>query len=98
VSRDAARLVREINERVGLWQAESIRLAASAERMRQSGRHDPGLIEAINVLIEQVERQSCSLEMLLLGVPAEIAQHSRVQDTRRVLKMVGDRLRMTLRT
>src|SRR3569623_23724 len=57
VSREALHLVRPINEKLGGWQAESIRLETTARRMKESGRHDPGVIESIRTLLGYVEEQ-----------------------------------------
>ena len=96
VSREAARLVRPINERVGTWQAESIRLQTAARRMKASGRHDPGIVESIRTLLEFVEEQARQFEALIATVEKDIGAHSRVADTRRVLQMVADRMRACL--
>ena len=95
-SREAAKLVRPINEKIGYWQGESVRLATAAERMRQSGRHDAATVEAIGALIAVVEGQQQALAAELVQVPAGVAGHSRVADTRQALQMVVDRLRAAL--
>jgi len=95
-ARDAARLVRAINDRIGQWQAESIRLATAAERMRQSGRYEPGLVEAIQVMISLVERQQHAFCAQIAEVPGGIAQHSRIHDTQRAMAMVVARLEAAL--
>ena len=95
-SREAARLVRSINEKVGDWQAQSIQLAAAAERMRQSGRQDAATVTAIEALITAVEGQQQAFAAELIQVPAEVAGHSRVADTQRALQMIVDRLRAAL--
>ena len=94
--REAARLVRDINEKIGIWQAESVRLATAAGRMRQSARHEPAVIESINALIQTVERQQMDLAATLVAVPAGVAEHSRVSDTQQALRMIVDRLRTAL--
>ena len=96
VSREALHLVRPINEKLGGWQAESIRLETTARRMKESGRHDPGVIESIRTLLGYVEEQSRQFDELVAAAPADVARHSRVADTRRVLQMVAERLRPLL--
>ena len=96
VSREAARQVRPINEKVGTWQSESIRLQTAARRMKESGRHEPGVVEAIRTLLEFVEEQARQFEALVATVEKDIASHSRIADTRRVLTMVAERLRACL--
>jgi len=95
-SREAARLVRSINDKLGDWQAESIRLATAAQRMRQSGRPEPAIVGAIETLIAVVEGQQQAFVAELMQAPADVAAHSRVADTRRALQMVVDRLRGAL--
>lgn len=94
--REAARLVRDINEKIGAWQTESVRLATAAERMKQSARHEPAIIEAIVALIGIVERQQMDLASTLVSVPAGVAEHSRVADTKQALRMIVDRLKNAL--
>jgi hypothetical protein len=95
-SREAARLVRGINDKLGDWQAESIRLATAADRMRQSGRQEPAIVAAIETLMTAVEGQLQAFAAELLQAPADVAAHSRVADTRQALQMVVDRLRAAL--
>lgn len=90
--REAARLVRDINDRIGHWQAESVRLSTAAQRMRQSGRHDPGVVEAIAVLVDLVDGQRREFIAMRDTMPEGVARHSRVQDTERALHMVLERL------
>ncbi|OJX17582.1 MAG: hypothetical protein BGO82_15145 [Devosia sp. 67-54] len=91
-AREAGRLVRDINDRIGRWQAESVRLATTAERLRRSGRSDPGLVEAIDVLAALVEGQRRNFAATLQTLPGSVVQHSRVRDTERALRMVLERL------
>lgn len=89
--------MRPINEKIGPWQAESIRLATAADRIRQSGREDAEIVAAINELIGVVEGEQQALARELLQAPAAVVEHSRVGDTRRALDMVIERLRAALR-
>ena len=89
-------LVEAINEKIGHWQAESIRLSTSAKRMRESGRLDANITESIGALLHYVEEQSKVFDQLLTETPADIAAHSRVGDTQNALAMVQQRLKDAL--
>lgn len=89
-------MVRGINDKLGDWQAESVRLATAAERLRKSGREEPATVTAIEALIAVVEGQQQVFAAELLQTPADVAAHSRVADTQRALQMVVDRLRAAL--
>jgi hypothetical protein len=93
VARQAIALVRPVNEKIGAWQTESIRLSTSAQRMRASGRSDPGITEAITTLLGYVEEQSRRFDDDVAAQPAAIVRHSRIADTRQALAMVAERLR-----
>jgi hypothetical protein len=95
-ARDAAHIVRAINDRIGHWHAESIRLATAADRMRQSSRHEPGVVEAIRVMTAMVEQQQNEFGELLVELPEGVAQHSRIQDTQQALAMITARLKGAL--
>jgi hypothetical protein len=95
-SRDATALVRPINERLGGWQADGVRLIASIERMRRSARHDPHVIEAALVLIGRIEEEERTLRATLAGLPEEVALHSRVADTQQALALLQGRLSRAL--
>ena len=92
MSREAVRVVRPVNDRIGFWQSESIRLVTSAERLRQSGRHDPGLLEGMHALLGSIEELARQFEASLDGVPSDVAGHSRIEDTRRALRTIAARL------
>jgi hypothetical protein len=93
LNREARRLTEPLNERVGSWQSESVRLHAAVERMRQSGRHDPTLIEAATALLAQVEAQAQEFEAQIATVARELAAHNRISDSRQSLSMIAERLR-----
>jgi hypothetical protein len=96
IARQAAAVVRPINEKIGAWQAESIRLEASARRMRETGRSDPGVIEAIATLLDYVETQRERFENEVAAEAAAVGGHNRIADTRQALVMVIARLRRAL--
>jgi hypothetical protein len=95
-SREAAKLVAPINEKIGAWQAESVRLSTSSQRMREAGRHDAGIVASIEALLGFVEEQGRHFEEMVAGVAADVASHSRVSDTRTAIGMVVQRLRDAL--
>lgn len=97
LSREAAILVRPFNEQLGGWQSEAVRLAAHAQRMRASGRHEPAVTEAIATQLDYVEAQAARFEAAVEAAPPDVRTHSRVVDTRRAFVMVAQRLRDALR-
>jgi hypothetical protein len=95
-ARDALALVGPINEKIGSWQAEAVRLETSALRMRAAGRHNPGIIAAIETLLGYVEEQAVRFEVLVAQAAPEVAMQGRVTDTRRGLTMLAARLHSAL--
>ena len=92
-ARQAVQLVAPINERVGEWQSESVRLATAAQRRRDMGRDDAELGRDIRALLAKVEAELKSLDEAVLLLPPEVAANSRLVDTRRGLQIVAERLR-----
>lgn len=92
----ASRLVRAlvdpINARTGTWQAESVRLAASMRRLRESGRTDAAVIATIEALADTVREEASAFDATVAGAGGELASSSRVADTRRALALVLERL------
>ncbi|MGN6156623.1 MAG: hypothetical protein ACTHNL_00860 [Devosia sp.] len=82
-----------INERVGEWQSESVRLATAAQRRRDMGRDDAELGRDIRALLAKVEAELKSLDEAVLLLSPEVAANSRLVDTRRGLQIVAERLR-----
>lgn len=93
LNREARRLIEPFIERIGTWQAESVRLCAAVERMRQSGRYDPILMESIATALAHVDEEVTQLELAVASAARELASHSRVSDTRRSLDIIRERLR-----
>src|SRR5690242_9794994 len=89
LNRDARLLVEPINERIGDWQSESVRLHVAAQRTRQSGRQDPGLAESASALLTSVEEQARLFEQAIVEAGSELAAHSRISDTRRALQLIA---------
>lgn len=96
LSREAAALVGPFNEQVGAWQAEAVRLAVRAQRMRTSGRYDPAVVEAMTTLLDYVESQALRFDAAVAAAAAEIRTHSRIADTRQAFAMIAQRLRDAL--
>jgi len=92
-ARQAVQLVAPINERVGEWQSESVRLATAAQRRRDMGRDDAELGRDIRALLAKVEAELKSLDEAVLLLSPEVAANSRLVDTRRGLQIVAERLR-----
>lgn len=92
LNRDARRLIDPFNEKIGTWQSESVRLHAAVERMRQSGGHDPSLIESAAATLAHVEEQAKQFEAAVASAARELASHSRISDTRRSLDLIRERL------
>ena len=92
-ARQVVQLVAPINERVGEWQSESVRLATAAQRRRDMGRDDAELGRDIRALLAKVEAELKSLDEAVLLLSPEVATNSRLVDTRRGLQIVAERLR-----
>jgi hypothetical protein len=86
--RAARELLAPVQDRLGAWQAEAVKLETMAQRMRASGRRDAGLAEATRTLLGVVERQTEALEGAVAKVPADVREHSRVADTLKVLRLL----------
>lgn len=96
--RAARELVRPIQEKLGPWQAEAIKLEVKARRIRSSGRDDPAANESARTLHGFVVRQAAEFEQAVQGAPATIQAHGRVADVRAVLKLLEERLTQTMRS
>ncbi len=96
-ARDAAMLVRDLNRRLGSWQAASVKVHTMAQRLKASGRGDPAMAEEARTLLHTLTLELQRFEELLPGQPEKVASHGRINDTRRALEMIADRLRTTLR-
>jgi len=96
INREVRRLVDPINEKVGDWQSDSVRLHAAAERMRQSGKHDPELVSSVTELLAAIEEHVRQFEEQVATASSELVAHSRISDTRKSLAMIEERLRRCL--
>ncbi len=93
-AREAAALVRPINERLGDFQSDAVRLAARAERSRRSGGVDDALVKAAQALLDRVDAEVRLFEEEVERRGLRVTQHSRVADTRQALRLLADRLRL----
>lgn len=94
--REAATLVRDLNRRLGSWQATSVKLHAIAERLKAAGRSDPSVVEEAHALFHVVNAESQRFEDMLPNLSDAVLHHGRIADTRQSFKMVTDRLRASL--
>lgn len=97
VGREAAILVRDLNRQLGVWQAASVKLHTMAQRLAASGRTDPAFADQALQLFEVVSMELQRFEAMAGSQPPSLAQHSRINDTRRSFAMVVDRLRASFR-
>lgn len=94
--REAAALVRELNRRIGRWQAASVKLYTMAQRLKATGRADPSVREEAHTLFQVVATEAQRFEELLPEQPSAVARHGRINDTRQSFDMITDRLRASL--
>jgi hypothetical protein len=97
ISRDAGKLVEELNGKLGVWQSSSIKLRTMAERLRAAGRRDDAVASEARALAEVVAVQARQFEELANQQSDAIARHFKLDNTRRSLSMIGDRLAETLK-
>ncbi len=97
-SRAAKGLIADAHEHLGDWQAETIKLETSALRLDRTRRPDPSLAAATRSLLNQVAAQAAALNLAASTSPAEIATHSRVTDTLKIMELLTRRLEKLLET
>lgn len=95
-TRAARQLVRPVHQKLGPWQAESIKLQTIAGRLKASGKHDPSVSVAAKALLGTVNKQTREFEREVGKAPEPVREHGRVADTRTVLKLVEQRIADTL--
>src|SRR5690349_17965194 len=86
--RAARALVTPVQEKLGAWQAEAVKLEMMVQRSKASGRHDPSLAEAVLALRGVVRMQAQLLDTALADAILAVRAHSRVTDTQRVLVLL----------
>lgn len=97
LEREAVTALRPFVQMLGPWQSDAVRLDTMAQRLRQSGRHDPGVSEAVQTLLTTVEHQRQAFEAVAATLSCGAAESSRIGDARKGLEMVACRLRRTLK-
>jgi hypothetical protein len=95
--REAATLVRDLNRRLGSWQAASVKVHTMAQRLKAAGREDPSVAEETRALLKSLAVELEGFEQTLPEQSERVANHGRVNDTRRSFEMIAERLRATLR-
>jgi hypothetical protein len=95
--REAARLVRELNRELGKWQSASVKVHTIAGRRNLSQQASAELSAEIHRLLAGVSQGSQRLADLLQQAGPAIAGHGRIEDTRRSIEMVRERLLSSLR-
>lgn len=94
--RAARELVGPIQEKVGLWQAEAIKLEAMAQRIKASGRADPAIAEAARTLLGVVRMQGQMFDAAVAEVDPVVRAQSRVTDAQKVLGLLINRVEKIL--
>lgn len=94
--RAARALVAPVQEKLGAWQAETVKLEVMAQRIKAAGRHDPSLGEAARALLGVVRMQAQLLESSLTDAVDAVRMHNRVTDAQKVLVLLAARLEKIL--
>ena len=89
-------LVRELNRRLGGWQAASVKVQTMAQRLKAAGRSDPSVAEEARALLQAVSGEARRFEDLLTQQSKVVANHGRVTDTQRSFVIIADRLQTSL--
>lgn len=95
--REAASLVRDLNRRLGSWQAASVKVHTIAQRLKAAGRGDPSVEEEARALLHALSVEMQRFEAMLPEQSERVANHGRVNDTRRSFEMIAERLKAALR-
>ena len=94
--RAARTLIAPVQDKLGTWQAEVVKLEVIAQRVKASGRHDPGLAETVRAMLGVVRMQTQLLDTALTDTIPAVRTHSRVTDAQRVLALLVERLEKIL--
>ncbi len=95
--REAASLVRDLNRRLGSWQAASVKVHTIAQRLKAAGRGDPSVVEEAQALRRSLSVEKQRFEAMIPEQSERVANHGRVNDTRRSFEMIAERLSDALR-
>lgn len=90
--REAATLVRELNRQLGLWQGTSVKLQIMCQRVVETRRPDPAVVEQCLQLFKAVSAEARRFDATISRQPEKVAQHGRINDTRRSFEMIRERL------
>ena len=96
IGRAARAMVAPIQEKLGAWQAEAVKLEVMVQRAKASGRHDPSVAEAVRALLRLVGMQAQLLDAALADASPAVRAHGRVTDAQRVLALLVGRLEKIL--
>ncbi|HZY67310.1 MAG TPA: hypothetical protein VFE52_01915 [Devosia sp.] len=94
--RAARQLIAPVQEKLGVWQAEVVKLEVMAQRMKASGRTDASIAEAARSVLSVVHMQTQLFASSVTAAPPVIQTHSRVTDAIKVLEMLRVRLEKLL--
>ena len=94
--RAARALIAPVQQKLGAWQAEVVKLEVMAQRIRAVGRRDPSIAEATRTLLGVVKMQAQLLETSLGTAADAVRLHSRVTDAQKVLVLLVERLERLL--
>jgi hypothetical protein len=81
-----------MQDRIGDWQAECVKLEVQTMKQALSTRRDAQIGDSVRALHEQVSEQAKMFEETVAKAPEPIRVHSRVTDTRMVLRLLEERL------
>ena len=95
-NRAARALIAVVQDKLGVWQAESVKLEVMAQRLKASGGRDPGLAEAAQAMLGIVRMQMQLLDASLADAVPAVREHGRVTDTRKALALLVERLEKIL--
>ena len=90
--RAAKELVRPLHDQISLWQSETVKLEAMAQRAKGSGRNDTALAAARRAMLNAISEKAMAFEADLSEAPEAVRSHSRVTDARKVLRLLEERL------
>lgn len=94
--RAARQLVAPVQEKLGLWQAEAIKLETMVQRVRGAGRSDPSIAEAARTLLNVINMQAQLFEANVAAADPLVRGHSRVTDAQKVLGLLVTRVETIL--
>jgi hypothetical protein len=98
ISRQAMKVVLPTNQQIGPWQARAAHLLALAEKLKATGRHNPGIADEAQTLLDIVETHRRELDRDVQELPSDVAGSTRLDDTARALQSVATVLERTLAT